>query len=83
MTVEIADFKKGLQHWASGVTVVTTHAGKSGPRGMTATSFSSVSLEPPQILVCINETTDTGESMQECRHFAVNGNFIFDFLAII
>ncbi|PKM09966.1 MAG: flavin reductase [Gammaproteobacteria bacterium HGW-Gammaproteobacteria-10] len=72
MTVEVNDFKQALQLWASGVTVVTTHTEQSGPLGMTATSFSSVSLEPPQILVCINTQTDTGNSIQQCRHFAVN-----------
>ncbi|MGR9053526.1 MAG: flavin reductase family protein [Gammaproteobacteria bacterium] len=72
MSVEVNDFKKAMQLWASGVTVVTTFTEVSGPQGMTATSFSSVSLEPPQILVCINDKADTGEGIQQCRHFAVN-----------
>lgn len=72
MTVEADEFKKGLQLWASGVTVVTTNTGSNGPQGMTATSFTSVSLEPPQVLVCINEKADTGEGIQECLHFAIN-----------
>ena len=72
MTVEVNEFKKAMQHWASGVTVVTTYTEPSGAQGMTATSFSSVSLEPPQILVCINDKTDTGEGIQQCQHFAVN-----------
>ena len=61
-----------MQLWASGVTVVTTHTDQFGAQGMTATSFSSVSLEPPQILVCINDKADTGEGIQKCQHFAVN-----------
>ena len=39
---------------------------------MTATSFSSVSLDPPQILVCINKTADTGDAVLEGKTFAVN-----------
>lgn len=72
MTVSIDDFKKALQLWASGVTVVTTYSKKLGAQGMTVTAFSSVSVDPPQILVCINDLADTGEGIQESQCFAVN-----------
>ncbi len=72
MTVSVDDFKKALQLWASGVTVVTTHSEKFGTQGMTVTAFSSVSVEPPQILVCINEAADTGAGIDESGYFAVN-----------
>lgn len=72
MTVDASDFKNALKRWASGVTVVTAHSATSGPRGMTATSFSSVSLEPPQILVCLNQATDTGQLVVAEPFFAVN-----------
>lgn len=72
MTVSADDFKKALQLWASGVTVVTTHSEKFGNQGMTVTAFSSVSVEPPQILVCLNEAADTGAGIDESGCFAVN-----------
>jgi len=72
MTVSADDFKKALQLWASGVTVVTTNSEKFGTQGMTVTAFSSVSVNPPQILVCINESADTGEGIDESQCFAVN-----------
>ncbi|MGR9046870.1 MAG: flavin reductase family protein, partial [Gammaproteobacteria bacterium] len=72
MTVEVNEFKQAMQLWASGVTVVATYTEQGGAQGMTATSFSSVSLEPPQILVCINSKTDTGEGIQKSQHFSVN-----------
>lgn len=72
MTVNADEFKTALQLWASGVTVVTTKSEHLGILGMTATSFSSVSLDPPQILVCIADTAETGEGIQESRYFAVN-----------
>jgi flavin reductase (DIM6/NTAB) family NADH-FMN oxidoreductase RutF len=72
MAVSVDDFKKALQLWASGVTVVTTQSEKFGVQGMTVTAFSSVSVNPPQILVCINQTADTGEGIQQSEHFAVN-----------
>ncbi|WP_019868384.1 flavin reductase family protein [Methylovulum miyakonense] len=72
MTVSVDDFKKALQLWASGVSVVTTHSEKFGNQGMTVTAFTSVSLTPPQILVCLNQQADTGEGIDESQHFAVN-----------
>jgi len=72
MTVGVDEFKKAMQLWASGVTVVTTHSEKFGLQGMTVTAFSSVSINPPQILVCINESADTGMGIQESQRFAVN-----------
>lgn len=72
MSVEATQFKNALKLWASGVTVVTTQGRDNQPRGMTATAFSSVSLDPPQILVCLNQATDTGAALLESRRFAVN-----------
>ncbi|WP_442497140.1 flavin reductase family protein [Methylobacter sp. sgz302048] len=72
MPVNADDFKKALQQWASGVTVVTTQSEKFGVQGMTVTAFSSVSVNPPQILVCINDSADTGTGIEESRCFAVN-----------
>ena len=72
MTVSVDDFKKALQLWASGVTVVTTSSEKFGVQGMTVTAFTSVSVDPPQILVCINDSADTGVGIQESQSFAVN-----------
>jgi len=72
MTVSVDDFKKALQLWASGVTVVTTSSEKYGVQGMTVTAFSSVSVNPPQVLVCINDSADTGVGIHESQFFAVN-----------
>lgn len=72
MTVSADDFKNALQLWASGVTVVTTQSEKFGVQGMTVSAFSSVSVEPPQILVCINDRADTGDGIAESQYFAVN-----------
>ncbi|KAF3977690.1 MAG: flavin reductase family protein [Methylococcales symbiont of Iophon sp. n. MRB-2018] len=72
MTVNDKNFKNALKLWASGVTVVTAQTEKFGLKGMTATSFSSVSIDPPQILVCINKTADTGDAVFDGKLFAVN-----------
>jgi len=72
MPVNDQEFKNALKLWASGVTVVTAQTESLGLKGMTATSFSSVSMDPPQILVCINKTADTGEAVIEGKTFAIN-----------
>ena len=72
MTVSADDFKNALQLWASGVTVVTTQSEKFGVQGMTVIAFSSVSVNPPLILVCINDAADTGDGIAESQCFAVN-----------
>ena len=72
MSVDASQFKNALKLWASGVTVVTAHSDSDGPKGMTVTAFSSVSAEPAQILVCLNQSADTGALIQEQGKFAVN-----------
>jgi flavin reductase (DIM6/NTAB) family NADH-FMN oxidoreductase RutF len=72
MSINAESFKQALQLWASGVAVVTTQSEKHGVRGMTVTAFSSVSAHPPQILVCINQSADTGENIDASGAFAVN-----------
>jgi len=72
MTVNDQDFKQALKLWASGVTVVTAQTEQCGIKGMTATSFTSVSVDPPQVLVCLNQTADTGDAVLEGKSFAVN-----------
>ncbi len=72
MAIGSEDFKKALQLWASGVAVVTSQSEKYGLRGMTVTAFTSVSVEPPQILVCLNQSADTGENIDQNQSFAVN-----------
>jgi flavin reductase (DIM6/NTAB) family NADH-FMN oxidoreductase RutF len=72
MAVSPEAFKQALQLWASGIAVVTSHSEKFGLRGMTVTAFASVSAQPPQILVCLNQSADTGEGIDENQRFAVN-----------
>ncbi len=72
MSVNDQEFKNALKLWASGVTVVTAQTESLGLKGMTATSFSSVSMDPPQVLVCINKSADTGDAVLEGKTFAIN-----------
>ena len=71
MSVDHQHFKSALRQWASGVTIVTTRAGER-VFGMTASAFSSVSLDPPLVLVCIEKTAHTLPWIAESGVFAVN-----------
>ena len=71
MPVDSAAFKEALRGWASGVTVVTARAGEN-VHGMTVSAFSSVSADPPLVLVCANRTSLTHGVIEEGGVFAVN-----------
>src|SRR6266508_4981631 len=65
------DFRNALGVFATGVTVITTQ-GVDHPFGMTANAFSSVSLDPPLVLVCVISGTTGAESIERNGVFAVN-----------
>ncbi|MCX8997180.1 flavin reductase family protein [Rhizobiaceae bacterium BDR2-2] len=58
--------------FATGVTVVTTMDEEGRPLGFTANSFTSVSLDPPLLLVCLARTSRNFETVTTARGFAVN-----------
>ena len=58
--------------FATGVTVITTRQSDGTPRGFTANSFTSVSLDPPLLLVCLAKTAHSAEVFAQSPHFAVN-----------
>jgi len=66
------DFRRVLSHWASGVTVVTARDAQGRPVGLTASAFSSVSLSPPLILVCVAHSAQSFPLLQASPGFAVN-----------
>lgn len=71
-TIDIAEFRRALGAFVTGVTVVTTIQPDGSPRGFTANSFTSVSLDPPLILVCIAKTASSYPVFSQTRHFAVS-----------
>ena len=71
MPVDQDAFREALRGWASGVTVVTSRSGDK-VHGMTVSAFSSVSADPPLVLVCANRSSKTHEIIEEGGVFAVN-----------
>jgi flavin reductase len=71
MPIDPDAFRKALRGWASGVTVVTSRSGDK-IHGMTVSAFSSVSADPPLVLVCANRSSTTHGIIEEGGVFAVN-----------
>ncbi|OFW77691.1 MAG: hypothetical protein A2201_00125 [Alicyclobacillus sp. RIFOXYA1_FULL_53_8] len=71
MPVNSDSFKQALGRFASGVTIVTTADGER-LSGLTVSAFSSVSLDPPLVLVCINKQSSAVDTLRSGRVFAVN-----------
>jgi flavin reductase (DIM6/NTAB) family NADH-FMN oxidoreductase RutF len=72
MAIDPRDFRTGLGQFASGVTVVTTRDGQGQPQGLTVSSFCSVSLDPPLVLVCVDNRAPARTAVQESGVFAVS-----------
>jgi flavin reductase (DIM6/NTAB) family NADH-FMN oxidoreductase RutF len=64
--------RDALGGFATGVTVVTCFDGAGEPFGLTANSFTSVSLEPPLLLVCVHRDAQCAAALTGAEHFAVN-----------
>jgi flavin reductase (DIM6/NTAB) family NADH-FMN oxidoreductase RutF len=71
MTVGPEELRSASRRFASGVTIVTVAAGGE-LHGMTASSFASVSLIPPLVLVCLDKTSRTRTMIGTAGSFAVN-----------
>jgi len=65
-------FKAALSRWATGVTVITTRSRAGELAGLTASSFSSLSLDPPLVLFCLAHSSTTKPSFDAADGFAVN-----------
>ena len=64
--------RDALGCFATGVTVVTCVDDEQRPFGLTANSFTSVSLDPPLLLVCVHKLAASAAPLTAARHFAVN-----------
>ena len=72
MAITNEEFRRALSRFASGVTVVTLKDKDGNAHGITVSAFSSVSLEPPLILVCIDNDATSRRAFHEGKRFVVN-----------
>ncbi len=72
MSFDSRKFRKALGTFTTGVTVVTGLTPKGVPVGVTVNAFASVSLDPPIILICLDNNTGCLKAFCESERFAVN-----------
>jgi 3-hydroxy-9,10-secoandrosta-1,3,5(10)-triene-9,17-dione monooxygenase reductase component len=70
--IDAATFRHALARFPSGVTVVTVRDGDGRDYGMTVSAFSSLSLVPPLVLVCIGDDATIAGAVAAAGHFAVS-----------
>ena len=68
--VEPEQVRQAMRAWASGITVITA-AHKNEQHGMTVSSFASISLDPPLLMLALQKTTRTSELVSRARAFGV------------
>jgi flavin reductase (DIM6/NTAB) family NADH-FMN oxidoreductase RutF len=71
VSIDRALFRQAAGSFASGVTVITT-GGEGNFHGMTASAFTSLSLEPTLVLVCIDKKAETLPVLQAAGRFVIN-----------
>jgi flavin reductase ActVB len=72
MPINSEDFRNAMSRFASGVTVVTTKDAAGDPHGITVSAFSSVSLDPPLVLICIENAAGSVHAFKQSKMFVVN-----------
>lgn len=72
MTLKKSAYRKTLGNFVTGVTVVAALDDDGAPWGLTANSFCSVSLDPPQILVCLDRRGRTWRVFSRAETFSIN-----------
>jgi flavin reductase (DIM6/NTAB) family NADH-FMN oxidoreductase RutF len=70
-SIEPADFRTAMSRFASGITIMSTLQGGVA-HAMTANAFTSVSLDPPLVLVCVDKGVRMHAAVLECGYWAVS-----------
>jgi flavin reductase (DIM6/NTAB) family NADH-FMN oxidoreductase RutF len=67
-----ARFRLLASHWLSGVAVVTSMGDDGCPTGLTMSAVTSLSLSPPQFLICVDGKASTLPAIQASGNFCIN-----------
>jgi flavin reductase (DIM6/NTAB) family NADH-FMN oxidoreductase RutF len=65
-------FRQAMGNWGTGVTIVATSGTEGKPYGLTVSSFTSVSLDPPLILVCLDNRISGLQAFKDSERFGVS-----------
>jgi flavin reductase (DIM6/NTAB) family NADH-FMN oxidoreductase RutF len=66
------DFRRACGRFATGVCVATVLDSQGIPHGLTVSSFTSVSLEPPLVLICLGHAVTVIDYFRSAKHFGIN-----------
>jgi len=72
VAIDSQALRQVMGHFATGVTVITTKDRAGTPFGLTANAFTSLSLNPPLVLICIDRAVQCYSCFEESKLFAVN-----------
>lgn len=72
MAFDVSAYRRALGAYATGVAVITTAQAGGGAIGITVNSFTSVSLDPPLILWCLDDASDRRDPFVTTERFGVN-----------
>ena len=72
MTFDVGAFRRALGSFPTGVAVITTSASAEHHMGITVNSFTSVSLDPPLVLWCLDKNSDRYHAFTDARSYTVN-----------
>ena len=72
MPIEPNELRRVTGHFATGVTIITTASKSGAPFGLTANAFTSVSLNPPLLLVAVDKKAESYPHFEESKVFTVN-----------
>ena len=71
-SVTADEFRRACGRFATGVAVATVLDAQSAPHGLTVSSFTSVSLDPPLILICLGHAVTCIDAFRTASHFGIN-----------
>ena len=66
------EFRKACGFWTSGVSIVTTRDTDGKPYGLTMNAVTSLSLDPPMFVICVDNRSDTLEPIKRSGLFCIN-----------
>jgi flavin reductase (DIM6/NTAB) family NADH-FMN oxidoreductase RutF len=72
MPIDKMELRRVMGHFATGVTIITTRSKDGKFYGLTANAFTSVSLDPPLLLVCVDKKAESYPYFEESKIFTVN-----------
>jgi flavin reductase (DIM6/NTAB) family NADH-FMN oxidoreductase RutF len=72
LRVDATEFKHACAQFATGVTIAGVRDASGTPHGLTVNSFTSVSLHPPLILICLGHEASVIEYFRAATHFGIS-----------